>query len=89
MSVEAAEARSRQRLVDRREMIDPRIPAGDLCSVLGEQLWKSRIAKTGEFRAAAMMQEPGDGHDPTLPDAFEKQIRPAPIWYGPGVDLLP
>ena len=78
MSIQAAEARGRERLVDRRVLADPRITPRHLIGVLREQGWKRRIEQIRVLRAAAMMQQSYDGLDLQLAQALQALIGPCP-----------
>jgi hypothetical protein len=79
VTVEAAEAGGRQRLVDRGEHVHPRVARRDTLSVTGQQIGELRIDQTGIARAAAMMDKTCNRPDAEFAQASKTLVRPGPV----------
>jgi hypothetical protein len=79
MAVEAAETRRRERLVDGREHVHPRIARRNPLGVSSEELREMGVDEAGVARAAAVVDEARDRRDAELAQAREALVRPAPI----------
>jgi hypothetical protein len=79
VSVEAAEPRRRQRLVDRREVLDPRVPARHRRGELGQAGRERVIDERGVARTAAVMDETDDRADVELAQPAEPLVAPPPV----------
>src|SRR3954470_7278953 len=91
MPVEAAEARGGERLVHGRVVLEPRIALGYRARKLRQLLGKARRHEACVPRAAAMVNEPGDGVDAELAQATQALVWPAPVGArrAVGRDALP
>jgi hypothetical protein len=78
-AVQARKPRGRERLVDGRVELDPRVAARDGARVPSEPGSEARIEQVRVVGPAAVMDEPDDRFDPTRAQALEPSVRPRPV----------
>ena len=79
MAVEPGEPGGRQRLVDRRPGVDPRIALRHRTGVRGELRRKRRVEQVGVARSAAVVQQSADRGETELAHAREARVGPRPV----------
>src|SRR3954466_4858441 len=91
VSVETAKARRRERLVDGRVSVYPRIALTHGARVGGQLFREGAVKKTGRTRAAAVMNKADDGAHSQLFEAREALVGPGPVcfFYSIGRSPLP
>src|SRR5689334_14599328 len=77
-SVQPAETRGRERLVNRRVAIDPRVSSGDRRCILDKLLAEGSVDQAGMCRSAAMVKEADDRLDLKAAKQLQTFIGPSP-----------